>query len=155
MISTESKLWRSLKERHEHEFKALERLESPITLGCSDVIYRATRAAGFIELKTCNTPPRGKPFYLHSPFTLAQSTWLCSFHNPKQSLYSYLLIAVIGVRTWKEFLLIEPQSAMFLLAGWRGVAHEKFLKKRGIFRCEQLENVVQIITDRKGVKDKS
>ena len=148
MIRTESRVWQKLK-TYGDRFTSLERVESPITIGCSDVSYVGPSTSGWIELKTCNWPAPRKPIYLHAPFTLAQSNWLREHHDPEHNLHSYLLIAVVGARTWKEFLLIDPNPATFLLAGWRGMAHERLLTKRGVRRCATLDDVVNVVTNRR------
>lgn len=144
MIGTEAKLWTTLS-KHEELFNSLSRIESPITPGASDVEYVCAASSGWIELKTCNAPRLGKHFYLHAPFTPAQANWLLTHHAPAQSLYSYLLLAVLGPRTWKEFLLIEPQQALLLVAGWKGVTNEDLRSRPGVYQCKTLNDVLCIL----------
>jgi hypothetical protein len=144
MIATENKLWSGLK-KFEDEFKSLQRVESPITPGASDVEYVTTRRSGWIELKTCHMPRPGKRFSLHCPLSTTQVEWLLTHHNPSQSLHSYVLLAVMGKTTWQEFVVVEPQIAVFLVAGWKGLPHEELRQKFGFWSCLELRQVVNIV----------
>ena len=145
MIGTESKLWKSLSQ-HNEEFISLERVESPITPGVSDVEYVARDRSGWVELKTCHAPRPGKRFTLHSPLTTAQVKWLLNHHTPTQHLYSYLLLAVLGTSTWKEFLVVEPSQSVLLVAGWKGVANEELRARPGVWSCTKIQDVVEIVS---------
>jgi hypothetical protein len=84
---------------------------------------------------------------LHSPFTPAQSAWLFDHHQPAYNLRSYMLLGVLGSRTWSEFLLLEPKAALLLVAGWRGVTQEEMRKREGVHILPTVDEVARYLTD--------
>jgi len=141
--------------KQRHLFTSLRRIESPITPGASDVEYVSSHVQGWIELKTCDNPRKGKQFYLHCSFTPAQGEWLMQHHAPERNLRSYMLLAVLGPRTWKEFLLLEPSCAMLLVAGWRGIPHEDLRKRKGVRTFGTMGEVAKVISEGTNVTSQS
>ena len=131
MNGTESRLWDKMKE-HDAVLKSLRRIESPITPGASDVEYVGARQHGWIELKTAAQPRKGRPYSLHCDFTVAQSEWLLAHDHPPTNLRSFLLIGILGPRTWREFVLIDARNSIALIKGRDGVPHEELLKRKGV-----------------------
>ncbi len=141
MIGTESKLWRSMS-RYREQFKSLTRIESPIVCGIPDVEYVSPFANGWIEIKTASPPLKGKKYFLHSYFTMAQCSWLLSHHQPSNNLRSYLLLGVLGPRTWRRFVLLEPKAALLLVKGWVGIAHEELETRAGVIVARSMDEVM-------------
>jgi hypothetical protein len=148
MIGTESKLWQSMS-RYREQFKSLTRIESPIVCGIPDVEYVSPFAHGWIELKTASPPLKGKKYFLHSYFTLAQSSWLLSHHQPTNNLRSYLLLGVLGPRTWRRFVLLEPNAALLLVKGWVGIPHEELESRPGVIVTRSIEEVMARISSKR------
>ena len=151
MIGTESKLWDSLNVYSKDYPEAhLARVESPITPGCSDVEYtRLGPWNGWIELKTASRPRPGKAFTLHSPFTFAQAAWLLTHQNEKARQRSWMLIGVLGMHTWKGFVLVEPTPALKLLSVRKSEPHEEFLRRKGVEWLGTMKDVLKRIRSEK------
>lgn len=144
MIGTESKLWKRMTMADlVAPLPSLRRIESAITPGASDVVYTGRVNAGWIELKTSAWPRARRPFTLHSPFTIEQSRWLLSHDNPTHHLRSWILLGVIGPRTWQRFILFNPQDSIALLQGRKGVAHEILLRRHAVREFFSMEEVLR------------
>ena len=150
MISTESKLWQHLVGEVEHQEPdaAFHRFESPITPGASDVHYVTAHWCGWIELKTAAWPRGKDPLRLHSPFTLAQATWSLNHHAPQRHLRSWLLVGIIGPRTWKGFVLCNPANAVQLLNVRSSMPLQRFLLRVGVYHHVSIVDVVLRIRSR-------
>jgi hypothetical protein len=145
MIGTESKLWQHLRTEIAEQVPraAFDRIESPITPGASDVHYVMKPWSGWIELKTAAWPRRiNRGITLHSPFSLSQLGWLLMHHDRAHHLRSWLLIGIIGPRTWRNFLLCEPTPSTRLLAIRKATALELFLTLPGVYNIPDIKNVV-------------
>ena len=157
MIGTESKLWKRMTDVNAEggwtRLRSLDRIESPITPGASDIVYSGRVNSGWIELKTASWPRAGRAFTLHSPFTAAQSTWLLSHHNPAHNQRSYLLLGIIGPRTWREFILFDARTAVALLQGRAGVPHEKLLKRIGVRQFSSMSDLIEALDEENGEED--
>lgn len=123
--------------------RSMHRIESGITPGASDVEYAAHVFHGWIELKTAAQPRKGKPYALHCAFTTTQSEWLLQHNDTKQYLRSWLLLGIIGPRTWREFILIDPNNAIALLQGRTGIAHEELLVRAGVHQYASMRGLIK------------
>lgn len=145
MNGTESKLWRRMAEMNEalgYPIRSLRRFESPITPGASDVEYVAKKYCGWIELKTCSMPRAERPFTLHCAFTVAQSEWLLS-HSMTKCQRSWLMLGVLGPRTWRRFILVDPENAIALIAGRDGIPHEELLIRSAVRAYDRMEDLLR------------
>lgn len=143
MIGTESRLWEVLQGAAREARGRFTRIETAATsAGVADVEYVLLPWHGWIELKTCAPPRRGRPFNLHCPFTISQCSWLVSHHAPAHRLRSYVLIGVTGPRTWSRFVLVSAPASTHLLATRKGLAHEKLLTAKGVWSATTLQGVI-------------
>lgn len=145
MIGTESRLWQVMEHAVSQCYKdaCFTRVESPITPGCSDVEYtRMGPWKGWIELKTANVPRARRGVRLHSPFTFAQAAWLLTHQNEKTWQRSWLLIGLIGPRTWRSFVLVDPVQALKLLSVRKSEAHEEFFARKGVHMLKSMKEVL-------------
>lgn len=147
MIGTESRLWQMLRDNvGEHYADAhFARIESPITPGCSDVHYALQPWTGWIELKTASKPRPHKPLSLHSPLTLAQASWLLHHRDTQNYQRSWLLIGLLGPRTWRGFLLVAPVPALKLLKVRKGEPFEDFLLRPEVYPLPTIKDVLKRI----------
>jgi hypothetical protein len=143
MIGTEQRLWKVLKRSADAVKKdSFTRIETATVDGVSDVEYVLYPWHGWVELKTVTWPRQGKPFSLHTPFTLAQCTWLLNHDNVGLHMRSWLLIGVVGARTWKRFILVPANLSTFLLHVRKAPAHEKLLGMAGIISADNTDDIV-------------
>lgn len=147
MIGTESKLWALLDSNVSEHYRTahFSRIESAITPGCSDIHYAMTPWAGWIELKTASPPREGKALALHSPFTFAQASWLLNNNETADHQRSWMLIGILGARTWKGFVLVQPVPALKLLKVRKGEAFDKFLLRAGVYQEHTMKDVLKRI----------
>lgn len=131
-------MWDKIVE-HKDLLRSIRRIESPITPGASDVVYVGHKYHGWIELKTTQKPRPRRPFSLHSPYTLTQNEWLLAHNDPKQSLRSWLLLGIIGPRTWRGFVLVDPKNSVALLQGRKGIPHEELINRPGVRQYETIK----------------
>ena len=144
MIGTESKLWKIL-DQASQDAGVFTRIETSTAVGIADVEYVAQPWHGWLELKTASMPRAGKPFSLHSPFTIAQCSWLVSHNAPRHFLRSWVLIGVIGARRWKQFILLPAQHTVHLIHVRKSPAHEWLLKRKGVFYSTAIQDIVASI----------
>ena len=142
MIGTESRLWEVLKASVARFPGRFTRIESGTVDGISDVEYILPPWHGWIELKTLHWPRKGRPFSLHCPFTLSQCSWLLDHHRPADNLRSWLLLGVVGPRTWARFILIRAPLTTHLLEIRQGPPHEWLLGLDGVRDSRQMSGVI-------------
>ena len=142
MIGTESKLWGVLKSAGKHDFT---RIETSIAAGVADVEYVRPNFHGWVELKTAHQPRPGRPYALHCPLTVAQCTWLVRHHKPFQGLRSWVLLGILGTHTWAKFILISAPLTTHILQSRKAPAHERLLKRKGIYELETIRDVMTVI----------
>lgn len=149
MISTESKLWKLLRQTvkaacPEHKYT---RIETGGTVeGVSDIEYAAFPWRGWIELKTAIWPRPGRPFRLQSAYTLAQCSWQVSHHDLASNLRSWVLIGIVGIRTWRSFILIPAPLTTHLIQGRKNLPHERLLSFPGILCKQHLRDVLHHVS---------
>ena len=147
MIGTEQRLWRIMKTETDLTPHKFTRIETSTVEGVADVEYVAHPWQGWIELKTANLPRIGRAFFLHSPFTLAQCSWLLAHDAPKYHMRSWLLLGLIGSRTWKGFVLFPATMTTHLLHVRKSPAHDWLLNRKGVKLCTKMHEVVQLLSD--------
>lgn len=146
MISTEKRLWQVIKRgAKKHPTHKYTRIETVTVDGVSDVEYSAPPWHGWLELKAANMPGVGRPFRLHSDFTLAQCSWLIAHHTPRNRIRSWMLIGIIGKRTWQGFVLISAPLTTHLIKGRKGCPHEQLFSYDGVRWFCEIREMYQII----------
>jgi hypothetical protein len=147
VISTEQRLWQVVKKQTDKlPAVTYTRIETGTIDGVSDIEYVAPPWCGWIELKTARMPRAGKPFSLQSDFTLLQCDWLLRHHVLSQRLRSWVLLGVVGQRTWKEFVLFPAPLTTYLLRARKGPAHEWLLARKGVVCCGAIREAIAAIS---------
>lgn len=149
MNGTEARLWKVLSgaanaNGYEDSFT---RVESSTVDGISDVEYviKGKPWHGWIELKTVNMPLMRRPFSLHTPFTLAQMAWLIRHDDHAHYLRSWLMLGVIGARTWKYFVLVPAKLSIYFVNVRKGTPHEILLSMPGVLITNDIKEVLTTI----------
>ncbi len=143
MIGTETKLWRHiLNGVSDPTLIELDRIESPITPGASDVTYVCPNGSGWIELKTAKWPKAARPLRLNHEFSFEQAQWLLRHHKPSIHLRSWLLVGFAGKSSWEKFLLLDAYGALVLIDGRPSREMTFILKNSGAFMYDSIDIVL-------------
>ena len=146
MIGTEQKVWEGLRKAAEQidgRF-TLTRIETLTRVGVSDVEYASSHAHGWVEIKTSSSRETGN-LVLHHPFSIAQQQWLSLHHDPKRYLHSWLLVGVLGARTWRELLLLPPAVSIQLVHVRPAPLYEHIMDDARVVRCKDMHQVARAI----------
>lgn len=124
-MTTEAKLWQAIQRQPLRDL-AFTRIESPTTLGISDLEYVGRAAHGWVELKVARQPSQAlvdRVVRLPEPLSVEQSIWLMNHHRPRIHLVSWLLIGLHGDSArWERLVLVDPLVAALVSMGritWR------------------------------------
>jgi len=123
VIGTEQKLWEAMRRECPQGLK-LARIETATHDGVADVEYVSRTASGWIELKTSSAV---RTLRLHHPLSVQQMQWVIEHHAPTRNLRSYVLIGILGPRTWRGLVLLEPPAIAFVVKGRKTTALAKVL----------------------------
>lgn len=145
MIGTESKLWENLERAAKGTDCTMNRIETTTRNGVSDVEYVTPEWHGWIELKTSSAQRDNSLLTLHTPYTSQQLQWLLDHDDRDHSLRSWLLIGRVGVRTWKEYLLMTPRASVMCMQFRKVSRVSDVYDKQGVIRCATAHEVIQIL----------
>lgn len=150
MIGTENKLWDNIGRAAKGTDCNMNRIETTTRDGVSDIEYVAQGKRkkvwhGWIELKTSSAQKDSSKLTLHTPYTPAQVQWLLDHDNPEQNMRSWLLIGRVGVRTWKEYLLITPRASVMCMQFREVPRVADVYNKQGVIRCATAHEVIQVL----------
>jgi hypothetical protein len=142
MIGTESKLWDNLQNAAKGTSCNMTRIETSTCNGVSDVEYVTSNWHGWIELKTSSAQRETSLLNLHTPYTSAQLQWLLDHHDVERHLRSWLVIGRVGVRTWREYLLIPPRESVICMQFRKVSRVIDVQQKHGVIRCATAHDVI-------------